>query len=282
MRPQAVPGQGRPSVVVTRPQPEAHAWVAALRDRGWPAILLPLLAVTPPADAREREALNQARAGWWRFDALMFVSGAAVQHFFGDGRLATPSEPAHTRFWAPGPGTAKALAKALTLAGLAADRIDSPPPDAPQFDSEHLWPVVSGQMGPGRRLLLVRGRSAEAQAGELPGSGREWLLRQCQAAGAEVSACVAYERRVCPLDASPRAPWREAVPQGAVWLFSSSESLGALAPLGASADWSRCAALVTHPRIGQAAQALGFGRVVETRPALDDVLRTLESNTWKP
>lgn len=276
----AVPRPGRPSVVVTRPQPEADAWVTALRERGWSALALPLLAVAPPADPAEREALAQARAGWWRFDALMFVSGAAVHHFFGDGRLGTPPVDAHTRFWAPGPGTAKALAQALTRGGIAPDRIDSPSPAAAQFDSEHLWPVVAAQMGPGRRLLIVRGRSAGAQPGELPGSGREWLMRQCQAAGAQVSACVAYERRVCSLDGSLQAPWREAAQQGAVWLFSSSESLAALAPLGATVDWSRCAALVTHPRIGQAAQGLGFGRVVDTRPALDDVLRTLESTTW--
>lgn len=276
----AAPRPGRPSVVVTRPQPEADAWVAALHERGWPALALPLLTVAEPADPAEQQALAQARDGWWRFDALMFVSGAAVQHFFADGRVAMPPDSCHTRFWAPGPGTANALAKALALVGLAADRIDSPPSDAAQFDSEHLWPVVADQMGPGRRLLIVRGRSAGAQSGELPGSGREWLLRQCQAAGAQVSACVAYERRVCPPDDSPQAPWREAVQQGAVWLFSSSESLGALAPLGASVNWSRCTALVTHPRIGQAAQALGFARVVDTRPALGDVLRALESNTW--
>lgn len=276
----AVPPMGRPPVVVTRPQPEADAWVAALCEKGWPALALPLLEVAEPTDPAEQEALAQARAGWWRFDALMFVSGAAVQHFFGDGRVALPPGVIHTRFWAPGPGTARALAKALAPIGIPPDRIDSPPPDAAQFDSEHLWPVVSGQMGPGRRLLIVRGRSAGAQAGELPGSGREWLLRQCQTAGAAVSACVAYERRVCPPDGASHAPWREAVRQGTVWLFSSSESLGALAPLAAEVDWARCTALVTHPRIGQAATALGFARVVDTRPALDDVLRTLESSTW--
>ena len=277
----AAPCAGRPSVVVTRPQPETDAWAAALRDHGWPALALPLLEVAEPADPAERQALDQARADWWRFDALMFVSGAAVQHFAGDGRLATAPGATQTRFWAPGPGTARALAKALSAVGIAPDRIDSPPPDAAQFDSEHLWPVVRGQMGPGRRLLIVRGRSAGAQSGELPGSGREWLMRQCRAAGAQVSACVAYERRVCVLDSSPHAPWRQALAQGAVWLLSSSESLGALAPFGASVDWSRHTALVTHPRIGQAARALGFARVVDTRPALNDVLRALESNTWK-
>jgi len=278
----AVPRTGRPCVVVTRPQPEADAWVAALRDRGWPALAVPLLEVAEPIDPAERQALAQARAGWWHFDALMFVSGAAVQHFAGDGGLVAPPGVSQTRFWAPGPGTAKALAKVLAPAGISPDRIDSPPPDAAQFDSEHLWPVVSPQMGPGRRLLIVRGRSAGAQAGELPGSGREWLMRQCRAAGAQVSACVAYERRVASLDASPQAAWRQAMAEGAVWLFSSSEALGALAPFATEVDGSRNIALVTHPRMGEAVQRFGFARVVGTRPALADVLRTLESDTWKP
>ena len=277
----AVPQPGRPRVVVTRPQPEADAWVSALRDNGWPALALPLLEVAEPTDPAEQQALAQARAGWWRFDALMFVSGAAVQHFFGDGRVAFPPAIANTRFWAPGPGTARALAKALARVGISPDRIDSPPPDAAQFDSEHLWPLVADQMGPGRRLLIVRGRSTGAQAGELPGSGREWLMRQCQAAGAQVSACVAYERRVAALEASPQAAWRQALAQGAVWLISSSEALGALAPFAFEVHGACPMALVTHPRIGEAAQRLGFARVVGTRPALDDVLRTLESNTWK-
>lgn len=278
----AVPPTGRPCVVVTRPQPEADAWASALRERGWPALTLPLLEVAEPTDPAEQQALAQARAGWWHFDALMFVSGAAVQQFFGDGRLAIPPLANHTRFWAPGPGTARALAKALAQVGIPPDRIDSPPPDAAQFDSEHLWPVVDAQMGPGRRLLIVRGRSPGAQAGELPGSGREWLMRQCQAAGAQVSACVAYERRVAALEASPQAAWRQALTQGAVWLISSSEALGALAPFAPAVSGARPIALVTHPRIGEAAQRLGFARVVGTRPALDDVLRALESNTWKP
>ena len=68
--------------------------------------------------------------------------------------------------------------------GLGPDRIDQPPADAPQFDSEHLWPVVSSQARPGARVLVVRGVSASADgvpAGGAEGSGREWLLEQVKA-----------------------------------------------------------------------------------------------------
>jgi uroporphyrinogen-III synthase len=36
-------------------------------------------------------------------------------------------------------------------------------------------------------------------------------------------------------------------------------------------------ALATHPRIAEAARALGFAEVITARPALADVVRALES-----
>jgi len=42
-------------------------------------------------------------------------------------------------------------------------------------------------------------------------------------------------------------------------------------------DWTRARALVTHPRIAQMAQRCGFGTVMPTKPAVSDVLQTLES-----
>lgn len=152
-------------VFVTRPRDEGQAWVEALRRHGWPALSLPLIDIGPPRDAEALAGLAQARAGWFGQDALMFVSAAAVQHFF-DGLSAAvpPVSGSKTRFWAPGPGTARALAAALAPLGVDASRIDSPAADAPQFDSEHLWPVVAPQVHPDFRLLLVRGASADAGA----------------------------------------------------------------------------------------------------------------------
>ena len=42
-------------------------------------------------------------------------------------------------------------------------------------------------------------------------------------------------------------------------------------------DWGQARALVTHPRIAQAARAAGFGSVQECRPALADVVASIES-----
>jgi len=275
----------RPTLVVTRPREEAEAWVASLNERGWPAQSLPLIEIGVPSSASAREALAQARAQWPAFDALMFVSAAAVRHFFAGARATPATRAARTRFWAPGPGTARELVRALDQLGLSADRVDAPPTDAAQFDSEHLWPQVQDQMGVGRRLLVVRGGvpgQAAADTGELAGQGREWLLRQCRQRGAEVQACMAYERRLPHWDDAQRAQLRAATGGGHVWLFSSSEAVANLQQACPGFDAAGTAALATHPRIAAAAQAAGFGPVEISRPALPDVLAALEWHRTLP
>jgi uroporphyrinogen-III synthase len=272
-------------LLVTRPADEADTWVAQLCERGWPAQSLPLIQITAPRATDAAERLHQMRAQWTQFDALMFVSGAAVQHFFA-ADLPQADALTRTRFWAPGPGTARRLVQALAGVGLAADRIDAPPPDAAQFDSESLWPVVMSQLRAGSRVLIVRGQSVAtsdpAAAAPAGGNGREWLIRQCEQAGAEVQTVVAYERHAPDGTHAFHAELRRACSAGSVWLLSSSEALDHLLAVQPGASWSDAQALVTHPRIAQRAQQAGFGRVVQTRPALPDVLRTLESQWMRP
>ena len=277
-------------LMVTRPEADAQVWTRSLVDRGWPAQALPLIAIKPPREPDVQQALSRARTQWQTWDALMFVSGAAVKHFFSNGVPSqTMAEPLRTRFWAPGPGTARALAQALAAHGVEAGRVDTPASDVPQFDSEALWPVVRGQLRPGSRVLVVRGASdlRDEQAAQpdewptQPGNGRDWLMAQCQAAGAEVQACVAYER--CAPDWKPAelAHATAAAAAGSLWLFSSSEALLYLQQALPITDWSSSSALVTHPRIAQAARSAGFLDVQESRPSLDDVVRALKSH-WSP
>jgi uroporphyrinogen-III synthase len=279
------PAPGRLArLIVTRPAAEAAHWVQALRDRGWPALALPLINIGEPTSAKARAALQAWRANWSQVDALLFVSGAAVSHFFAEGAVARPRGSFNTRFWAPGPGTARQLAQTLGALGIAPDRIDLPPADAAQFDSEHLWPVVASQVVAGSRILIVRGSSTDAAAadGSVPGHGRDWLIRQCEDAGARVDGCVAYERRPPVFDDADHALVAQATEAGNVWLFSSSEALAALRVAQPSARWTEATALVTHPRIAQSARDAGFGRVIESRPSLPDVLRALESECTAP
>jgi uroporphyrinogen-III synthase len=155
------------------------------------------------------------------------------------------------------------------------DCIDAPAAGAGQFDSEALWAVVSTQVVPGHRLLCVRGVSANGHL------GRDWLSRQCEAGGGRCDSVVAYSRRLPAWSESEQTRVRQWVcadnSSPVFWLFSSSEALGHLRALCPGVSWAGASALVTHPRIEQAAQAAGFGRVFLCRPALPDVLARLES-----
>lgn len=287
-------------VVVTRPAEEARGWVQALAGHGIAAFALPLIGIAPAPDPA---GLEQARAALASYRAVMFVSGNAVRGFFAEAPDATdapgalPADafaarafdaraldargaalapsgleaqgPAAPRAWAPGPGTAEAL----RAAGVPAHRIDQPPADAPQFDSEALWSVVAPQVLPGDRVLLVRGAGADGQ-----GAGREWLSRQLAAAGAAVDVVVAYARALPRWSAADRDRARAALADGSLWLLSSSEAVHNLRRLLPEADLGTARALATHPRIAAAARAAGFGRVGESRPSLRDLVASIESS----
>ena len=248
-------------VVLTRPLQEGSRWAERLRERGFDALLLPLMAIGPPKDLAP---LRQAAVHADDYGAVMFVSGNAVQGFFS----ASPVMH-RARAWAPGPATRDAL----LAAGVDAARIDAPAEDAEQFDSESLWQVVAGQLQRGDRLLLVRGGDAEGRS-----QGREWLAQQLAADGVQVDTVVAYTRQLPPWSEAERSAARAAAADGSTWLFSSSEAAQNLNLLLPGEDWSRARALATHPRIAQAVRDLGFGRVDEARPALAAVVAALESH----
>jgi len=270
-----------PRVIVTRPAREAAQWAALLGERGVNALPLPLIAVGPCPDAATRQALAAARSRLSQYRALMFVSGNAVVHFFESDSNWPPAlipqglEAIKTRAWAPGPGTARALVQA----GVPRAAIDGPAPDAPQFDSEALWEQVAAQIGPGDRVLIVRGRSATPQGAhesEL-GSGRDWLARRIEAAGGQVEFVVAYQRGAPQWSDAQVALAQQAAQDGSVWLLSSSEAVAHLAEALPGQRWGAARALATHPRIAEAARDAGFGTVFECRPALEDVVASIES-----
>lgn len=248
-------------VVVTRPAPEAARWVEALQVRGHEAVVLPLLAIAPAPDP---QAVADAWRHLARYRAAMFVSGNAVQGFFAGALRAWP---AGVRAWAPGPATRAALLDA----GVPAAQVDAPAEDAAQFDSEHLWARVRGQLGVGDRLLLVRGAGAEGR-----GEGRDWLAQQLAQAGAAVDEVVAYARGLPTWSPQQQVLARDCA-HDALWLFSSSEAARKLATLVPGQDWQAARALATHPRIAQTLRSLGFGHVSISRPGLAEVLASIES-----
>jgi uroporphyrinogen-III synthase len=263
-----------PRVIVTRPERDAETWVAALLDRGIKAEALPLITIeTLPVSP----ALQQAWHEIGLYAALMFVSGNAVTAFFQENPAVAPIGRANAaidfianqglRYMAPGPGTVAALREA----GVPDSQIDAPPAEAGQFDSEALWAVVADRDWQGKRVLIVRGQSAGAEPAG--GAGRDWLARQLAAAGAVPEFIAVYRRSAPQFSAQQRLTLHEAATDGSVWLFSSSEAVSHLPP----ADWSRARAVATHPRIAEAVRAAGWGVVAESRPALADIVASIES-----
>lgn len=289
-------------VIVTRPQREAQAWAQALAQQDIAALALPLIVIRALDDPG---VLADAWQAWPQCNAVMFVSTPAVEHFFAarppgvDGSARAPGP----RCWSPGPGTVAALLRH----GVAPARIDAPAPDGGRFDSEALWQRVAALVRPGWQVLVVRGAQQEAPvpheaaappqdsvapgaAASLPGPdqrqgqgqgqeghGRQWLAEQLRAAGAQVRFVAAYRRGPPPADRVQRALAQHRVDADDLWLFTSVQAIDHLRACLPTQAWSHMRALVTHPRIGLAARAAGFGTVHESRPAFDDVVASIKS-----
>lgn len=243
--------------LVTRPAEQAHALVDALRARGIDAHALPLIDIAPVAD------VEPVRQLWAQLDAhalLMFVSANAVQHFVRQ-RPAGARWPAGLLAAATGPGTAAALrAAGVPHAQLVA-------PQAPPYDSEHLWPLLQGHDWRGARVAVLRGED-----------GRDWLADRFRGAGAAVHALATYRRCVPQPDSAGRQLLRDAMaaPRAHLWLFSSSLALRHLAGLGV-ADAARAPALASHARIADSARRLGFDVLGLAEAEPDALARQIEA-----
>lgn len=237
-------------LLVTRPAAQAAPELARLRDAGWDAQALPLLAIDPARDAQQlaaAQAALTALAGAEPGDAAVFVSPSAVAHALAGLRAPWPHGVAAA---AVGPGTRAALVQA----GVPEEALVAPA--APPFESEALWPLLAPRLRVGARVWLFRGEG-----------GREWLAQALRAAGHRVQALACY-RRVAPVWSAAEQALAQAAlaaPARHVWLLSSSEGVGkipTLLPQARGADWARAVAIAPHPRIAAAARALGFGQVV--------------------
>ena len=254
-------------VIVTRPLQEACAWVDHLQQAGFGAMALPLIDVLPAPDP---QSVVQAWQRMAEFDALMFVSGNAVDYFFAlkpDGVNAFNQQAAASPLaFVTGPGSYAALTQ---RAGAQPAYICVPDASAGQFDSEALWSVVGDRIVGGYKVLIVRGA----------GAGRDWFGRQVLQAGGEVDYVLAYQRKSPDFSVEPAALAlaQALATQGAVWLFSSSEAIENLVRACPTQKWHDARAIVTHDRIGQTASQAGFGRVMASRPVLADVIACIQT-----
>ena len=261
-------------LIVTRPQPDAQRWVQSLSDSGFEALALPLITLSPVADPT---ALKSCWDRLAKYQAVMFVSATAVEHFFAAKPPATSPDCAlksrmKARAWATGPGTKAAL----LCSGVAASQIDAPADDARQFDSEALWQVVEPSLRSGEPVLLVRGTD-EAQTSAIRGVGRDWLAQRLSQAEVQVEFVVAYQRSLPCLTPDQSQIASQAATDGSLWIFSSSQAIAHLQTLLPQQSWVQAKALASHERIAAAARAAGFSVVLESRPTLSDVVASIES-----
>ena len=138
-------------------------------------------------------------------------------------------------------------------------------------------------------MLIVRGDQAPAAAQDpvavsevaqpaaSTGVGRDWFAEQVQARGGVCTFVVAYRRCPPPFEANALALLQVAAADGSIWLFSSSEALRNLASVAPGQSWQQARALTTHPRIAALAREIGFGRVHIARPAITDLIASIES-----
>ena len=268
-------------MLVTRPQPQANEWVARLHALGLRAVALPLLSIAAAADPAPVRAAWAGLAGTAAGlvparppahppahprahppAVVMFVSPSAVDRFFA-------LKPA-ALVWPPGviaAGTGPGTRRALLAAGVPGAAVLTPPDDGAQFDSEALWAVLRERVPwVGSHVLVVRGEG-----------GRDWLADTLRQQGAQVHFVEAYRRTAPVLDAPAQAALQQALaqPSACCWLFSSSEAVGHLPALAPAAQWAAAAALVSHPRIAEAARRLGFGRVQQVSPSPEAVAKAL-------
>jgi len=226
-------------IVVTRPEGQAAALARALAELGANPIVIPTIAIEPPADMA---ALDAALAHLASHDFAVFVSVNAVEQLLSRVR----SWPASVRALAPGPGTAAALA-----AGGVADTLVP----TTTYDSEGLLALPELRSVAGKRFVIFRGDG-----------GRELLGETLVARGATVDYVSVYRR------AKPAGGGEVLI---AAWLEGRMDAITVTSSEGLENLWDlldgpgRKALRATplfapHPRIAQRAHSLGVAEVVTT------------------
>ncbi len=220
-------------IVVTRPARQAGGFAAKVAALGAEAIIFPTIAILPPAD---RAALERVHGELSRFDFAFFVSANAVEYGVPD----RARWPARLIAFAPGPGTA------LALASVGIGDVRTP---ATTMDSEGLLALPELARIVGRRAVIFRGED-----------GRELLGDALVARGANVTYVSCY-RRAAPTGGAEGL--LAAIREGrahALTITSSEgvDNLWAMLDPAGRALVAGLPAFAPHPRIAAHARSLGL------------------------
>jgi uroporphyrinogen-III synthase len=226
-------------IVVTRAAHQAEELAAPLRERGAEVLLLPVIAIAPPADPH---ALEQAAVHADQFDWIVFTSAnaitafvAALGHLPGELRARVATIGAATRTAAESAGFAVSLTPEKYVAEALVE----------SFGQENLA---------GQRVLIPSAAIT-----------RDVVAPGLRARGAIVEMVEAY-RNVIPDGAAARAweVFREPFPD---WVtFASSSAVENLARLAGAHKLARVKIASIGPVTSAAVRAHGLEVTVEAVP----------------
>lgn len=220
-------------IVVTRPARQAGAFAQKLAALGATPIAWPAIVILPPDDP---VSLARVHASLASYDLAIFVSANAAEF----GAPPVGRWPATLQAYAPGPGTAEALA------GVGVPDVRVP---VEAYDSEGLLALPDLADVRGKRAIVFRGHG-----------GRDQLVDALAHRGASVESVACYRRAAPSGDASALVDAIDAGRAHALTLTSSEgvdNLMRAAGPRG-GAKLARLPAFAPHARIVAHARAAGL------------------------
>lgn len=279
---------GKPVVVVTRPLAQAQTLCQRIEDAGLEAFCCPTLEIVPlDVQSTEGQALRAAMTQLSTYHLVIFISPNAIEESL---RQWSGTWPTITAIGVMGPGSRAVLAQHGLEAGqckIISPMCESLAPlqgqavvEAARFDSESLLEQLTLHQNStlavplsAARVLVLRGTH-----------GRDLIVEQLRARGAQVEVVPCYQRRVPVLSPAQQTQWRRLAQQRQVLqiVATSSEGLRNLPALLADtldADdftwlYQQCV-VAPHVRIVEQARQLGFSSTVLSRPGDENILRKI-------
>jgi uroporphyrinogen-III synthase len=208
-------------------------------------LLYPGIEILDPPDPAALDAVIDRLED---FDLAIFISPSAVHKAMTRIR-ARRALPQHLRCAAIGPGGVRALHQ------FGISEVIAPAAGSERHDSESLLATDFLQDVSGMRVVIFRGDG-----------GRELLRDALSARGARVEAVTCYRRAPPSWDSAPLVQaWARG--KVAAVIATSSEGLRQFCERLGAEGTARCRAtplIVPHPRIAEAARAMGMNNVVES------------------
>jgi len=293
--------------ILTRPAGQSLGLRNALTQHGIVSLDFPLIDIQPVTDYGDLDAaLATLERDAGAYALVFFVSPNAIDQVFArakdrgvDLSACLAANRVQTIIAVVGPGSVRALAAHgitpvthhIVAPAGALDEIDRQDAHslhatlsgahAIRYDSEALWQALLDRVGAQVTSQWFSGRTGLILRGD---GGREWLADALRGAGMTVQAVATYTRALPKADADTWAHIEGLVNrQQALWVLSSSEGVRNLETLGCerygsdprNAALKRCAVIVPHHRIADAASRAGFDTITNCGGGDANLLRVI-------